>query len=530
MGLRRWLVALLIIAPATAPLAVTADTADRPIVTAAVQVTADPSFVRSHTSPQVARSPRTGVLVVVEANPRGSRACEAHYSVDDGRSWFAGGNLMSGTFVDCTTESAEYGPYANLRFAQDGTLYVAFVASEKLAATVHNSLPRSVFLARSTDDGRSFATATVFRAPEGTPDRGLNKGPMLAVDPNDASRVYVGWRQGIFSAAPKEKLKSNIATSSDGGKSFGQPVDLTDDNGGDYPAISVSGDGTVHAAYWRRTFPPPPSGTPQPVRPIYYLRSTDHGASWKRTQIDPGNQAAARPPQLAADPRSKAVYMVWYSTADANNTGKAFKGTVDIFARVSRDGGDNWTDRIVLNDDGQTTGRQVNHYDPGVSIAPNGRVDIAWYDGRNSPSLPILGNINPEDKGTQDVYYTSSTDQGRTFTANLRISDRSINRAIGIWGNNIESHYNLGVTSTEDSVYVAWQDTRNGNVDTDAEDIYAAALKLPGAQLTAAAPSSQAPAWALTLVGVAIGMGVTMVLVAAISRRRRRPPPTPDAI
>src|SRR5262249_21357487 len=153
--------------------------------------------------------------------------------------------------------------------------------SEKLDRT-HNNLPRSVFLARSTDDGRSFTTATVFRAPDGNPSRGLDKGPMLAVDPNDANRVYVGWRQGVFGASSKEKLKSNVATSSDGGKTFSQPVDLTDENGGDYPALAVGNDGSVHAVYWRRTFIAPPAGAPTPVRPIYYLHSTDHGSTWKK--------------------------------------------------------------------------------------------------------------------------------------------------------------------------------------------------------------------------------------------------------
>ncbi len=60
-----------------------------------------------------------------------------------------------------------------------------------------------MFLARSDDGGRSFETATVFigaegpaRAPPKLPPDGENKGPMLAVDPDDPSRVYVGWRQG----------------------------------------------------------------------------------------------------------------------------------------------------------------------------------------------------------------------------------------------------------------------------------------------------------------------------------------------
>jgi len=85
-------------------------------------------------------------------------------------------------------------------------------------------------------------------------------------------------------------------------------------------------------------------------------------------------------------------------------------------------------ERKTLNDDPTGSGRQ-NQFDPGIAIAPGGRVDIAWYDGRHSPSpADDIGS------GLQDVYYSSSGDQGRTFTPNLRISDRSIDRKSGCGG------------------------------------------------------------------------------------------------
>ncbi|MDP8930922.1 MAG: glycoside hydrolase [Actinomycetota bacterium] len=95
--------------------------------------------------------------------------------------------------------------------------------------------------------------------------------------------------------------------------------------------------------YWTRTFPPVPFGDPSaPVSPVYYLRSTDHGATWsERVEIDPGNQETERPPLIAADPNSEALYVVWHSHADPNNTTPDFEGDFDIFLRFSLDGGDN---------------------------------------------------------------------------------------------------------------------------------------------------------------------------------------------
>lgn len=490
-----------------------------PSVTAAVQVTDKASPVRAHSSPQIARNPTTGELVIVESDVRGSRnlpgsrACTLHISADEGRSWFRGGDLMMEPYTDCGF-FAEYGPYAAIAFGDDGTLYVSFIASEFLNRA-RDVTPRHVFLARSTDGGRTFVTTRVFEAPDGNPDRGLNKGPMLAVDPKDAKRVYVGWRQGVFRDA-EEKLKSNIATSSDGGRTFGPPVDLTDERGGDYPAIAVDGNGTVHAVYWTRVFPPVSADEPSPVRPIMYVRSTDGGESFSApTEIDPGNQSASRPAMLAADPDSGNLSVVWHANADPNNEGPDFTGDLDVFLRRSTDGGKTWTERVVLNDDRPN----VNQYEPGISIAPNGRIDVAWYDFRNSPIPPIVSTGHSGDSGMADVYYTFSNDGGRTWADNLRISDRSIDRSVGVWSNNIDSKFNVGVASTDERVYLAWQDTRNAIRDTGAEDVYMASVRLAGAAPFAGRRG--VPAWSLMGAGAALGMGVAALIAWLLLRRTR---------
>ncbi|MDP8927041.1 MAG: glycoside hydrolase [Actinomycetota bacterium] len=483
-----------------------------PAVTGAVQVTSNPEPVRAHSSPQIAVNPTNGELVVVESDVRGSRSCSVHISVDEGRSWFRGGDPMVEPFSDCGFY-AEYGPYATMAFARDGTLYVAFVASEFLNRA-RDATPRHVFLARSEDGGRSFATAKVYEAPDGNPDLGLNKGPMLAVDPTDPQRVYVGWRQGVFRDA-KEKLKSNIAASGDGGQSFGPPVDLTDERGGDYPGIAVDGRGVVHAVYWTRVFPPTPSDQPGPVRPIMYRHSPDKGTTWSEpVEVDPGNQAASRPALLAADPTSDTLYVVWHGNAEPNNQAPDFQGDLDIFVRTSHDAGRSWSERVQVNEDRG----QANQYEPGISIGPGGRVDIAWYDFRDSPVPPITSSGHSGDTGLSDIYYSWSTDGGRTFRPNIRVSDRSIDRSVGVWSNDIDSKFNIGIASTRDTVYVAWQDTRNAIRDTHAEDAYVASVRL-GAVAPASASRRDVPLWILLASGAALGMGIAAVLAWILTRR-----------
>lgn len=504
-----------------------AESDKRPIVTAAVQVTTNPDPARGHSSPAIARNPKTGELVIVEAEVRSDERCVVHVSGDDGRSWFRGGDPMREPLTDCSFH-AEFGPYATMAFGKDGTLYMAFVASEPAAARSEDSAaagagytPRSVFLARSSDSGRSFTTATVFRAPRDNVDRGLNKGPSIAVDPSDESRVYVGWRHGSFSS-DREKQKSAVAASSDGGKTFSAPVDLSDKNGGDYPTMSVDSDGALHAVYWSKTFPGLEFGDPKtPLRPIFYRQSTDNGKTFgKPVQVDQGSQDTTRPPVIATDPESGVLYAVWDSTPERKNLAKGFKGATDVFFAVSRDGGKTWSRRRMLNDDRNPN---VNQVLPGISVAPDGRVDVAWYDDRST-----LGEDPASDPPTaQDVFYTSSDDQGQTFSQNIRITDRSIDRTVGVWGNNIDSNHNVGVDSTDGAVYFAWQDSRNGDRRFQAEDVYTAKLVLDRASAVTGDDDSDV-IWALLGGGAALALGGLLLLGGTRWVRRGTPEGVPE--
>lgn len=508
---------MVILAALTGHTAVPAVAQERdPVPTGAVQVTQNPDPTRAHTSPQIGRHPDTGELVVVEGEVRHSQGCNIHISTDDGRTWFEGGELMPDKYPDCTL-TAEYGPYATLAFADDGTLYVAFVASELPDGPQERTdSKRHVFLARSTDAGRSFDHTAVFRADTGDLNLDTNKGPMLGVDPSDASRVYVGWRQGLH-RDDDEKLRSNIAASDDGGESFGEPVDISGEEGGDYPAIAVGGDGTVHAVYWTRDFGAGPDE--DPVRPIQYARSTDHGETFTDAEpIDPGNQNTARPPVLAADPNSDAVYMTWFGNHEERNAEEDFEGgRHDILFRASRDGGETWSDRSVINDDGD----DANQFDPGIAVAPNGRLDVAWYDFRDSVNPPADTTGQDGEDGQAHVYYASSDDQGETFSPNHRVTDRAIDRSVGIWSNNVSSKHNVGIASTDESVYLAWQDTRNADPDLQAEDVYTAVVRVgedepSGSERATFVPQLQGAGVALLVAGLLL----MLVLVGVRMSRR----------
>lgn len=504
-----------------------------PVVTAATQVNIDPNPVRAHSTPLLARNPTNGELVVADVDVRGSRECMVHISTDDGRSWFPGGGIMVKPYTDCSI-GAEYGPHVMPFFDRDGVLYVTTTASDptvfassslpsNTAKGARAFVPRNVYLSRSTDGGRSFTTALVYKGPENDPGRGYNISPTGAVDPTDPRRVYIGWARGDWTS-PKlsDTVEAVVAASSDGGKTFGEPVDLSTPNASEHTWLTVGRDGAVRAAYWSKGFGTPLASEflPIPIArqdapPIYYTASTDHGKTWNRQVIDPGNQKYYRPPVIAADPHSDAIYIAWYSTPEVMNFQDDGAGKVrsEIFLRASTDGGKTWAARKVVNDD---AGKGANHELPGLSIAPNGRLDVAWDDFRLSPSP---GASPDRENGIDNIFYASSSDHGATLGPNIQVNDRSIDRSIGVWSNNVGSHVAVGIASTANAVYFAWQDSRNGTVVNQSEDIYASSLRLNGT--AAATHTAGAPRWLLLGAGIALGLGLA-VFVWGLGRRQRR--------
>jgi hypothetical protein len=265
------------------------------------------------------------------------------------------------------------------------------------------------------------------------------------------------------------------------------------------------------------------------VRPLTYRRSTDHGKTFSpEKEIDPGNAGFSfgRKALIVADPNSPNIYVSWYGSPNPRATRPAAgqpptpeHDDRDIYLRFSHDNGATWSEAKLINDDASQP--MVQHYDPGLSVAPNGRVDIAWLDLRHS-AMPEGEASGGNDGGFNDVYYTYSTDGGRTFRPNIRITDRSIDRRIGVWSNNQHSHAYVGVASTEDSVYFTWQDTRNGSREFQAEDVYFASVKLEGVPLPISDEDEDegVPGWLIVGAGLAIGLGVGMVPLLALSRRR----------
>ena len=92
------------------------------------------------------------------------------------------------------------------------------------------------------------------------------------------------------------------------------------------------------------------------------------------------------------------------------------------------------------------------HWFGTLSVAPSGRIDVVWYDSRNSPN-----NV------TSQLFYSFSIDGGNTWSPNVAVSN-PFNPLIGYPNQSKIGDY-ITVVSDDDSANVAYAATFNGEED-----------------------------------------------------------------
>ena len=185
------------------------------------------------------------------------------------------------------------------------------------------------------------------------------------------------------------------------------------------------------------------------------------------------------------------------------------QGDRDVQYQRSLDGGRTWSEVKALNDDDPK--QLFGQFLPNVQVAPNGRVDVAWWDLRDGAA-----------RYATDVYYSSSENAGETWSKNVRVTDRSIDRTIGIWTDNSDTRQPPGLGSADELAVLVWDDTRNGDHVTDTQDLRAAAVQFT--PLEGGASSERLLAYGLAGLAGTGAVGLALVAAALLARRRASPP------
>ncbi len=154
---------------------------------------------------------------------------------------------------------------------------------------------------------------------------------------------------------------------------------------------------------------------------------------------------------LAVDRSGSATNNNIYMLASVQPTG-ATSGTDVMFVR-STDGGRSFSAPHRINDD--PINQSKWHWFGAFSVAPNGRLDAVWLDTRNAAN-----NTDSE------LFYSSSTDGGDTWSRNIALSN-SFNPFIGYPNANPKIGDYITIVSDNTGGNVAYAATFNGE-----EDVY----------------------------------------------------------
>jgi hypothetical protein len=261
--------------------------------------------------------------------------------------------------------------------------------------------------------------------------------------------LYAGWRQFGGSGGMK------FIRSTNGGVNWSSPLSIPGSQGA-YVSVGPNGSIPGGSVYFACQ-----NGSAESV-----CRSTDGGQSFSAqvtaaSPSGPGVICAGRYtvkncirtdafPRMAVDNSYTSTRGNVYIVYAANPPGP---DNADIFLVRSTDYGQTWSTPVRVNDDNTTTDQWM----PSVSVDRNGKIYICWYDSRLDPANNLLTNL----------YGTTSTDGGLTFTQNNPISDVSFNpnsMAVGQpGGENYIGDY-IGISAIGNTSYSAWMDGRNSSL------------------------------------------------------------------
>jgi len=418
-------------------------------------VSDDPELaINSNTSPVAVVDPgRPDVLVVAGRVDAPVLGCTLSVSTTGGDAWRRLDLPLAPGASNCF--------WPDVAYAGDGDLLVLYA----LTGGRYN-LPLALWLQRFTPD----------LAPDGPPvpiAGPLAFQPRLAVE---GPHVFVSWiaaggsraEQALGFGPPPNPV--TLARSDDGGRTFAPPVTVGEPGLLLVQPSVVAGPGgrvmvgALDLVDDRATYESSDQGLPGPPPPgpwrVVAWTSDDSGATFGPTAVVGAavvpfqrmlvDLAAA--PAFALDRHGGRIYATWESGGDVELAG-------------SVDGGRTWSAGRRLG------GARGSQFLPGIGVAPDGRVDVAFYD-RGGDKDDVLAR----------VVLASSADGGRSFVTTT-VSDGPFDARVGSFtGENVMLGSHLAVVSQRARATVVWPDTVRGNRVNNIVDLAATAVEVQPAR------------------------------------------------
>jgi hypothetical protein len=321
----------------------------------------------------------------------------AAISLDSGLGAAAGeqAGITWGATVEIASGGGHRGPWrqneSEYNYVDDPT--VALDAQGATAVAWVDQLRKDVFFQIYDRDGKPRYSEPVNVSRSPTVFSWL---PRLVISRTYPSEVFILWQEIVFSGGAHGG-EIFFAHSSNGGRSFSEPINLSNSIGGDGKGrinkdvwhngsldLVMDAEGTLYAAWTEYD------------GPLWFSRSNDRGESFSRpARIAGGGELEpARAPALPVGP-DKSVYLAW-TAGDEDGA--------DIRLAKSTDGGRTFSDAMVA--------AETKTYSdaPKLAVDPKGTVHIVFAESLGGPF------------DRHQVLYARSQDGGRTFEPLREIS------------------------------------------------------------------------------------------------------------
>lgn len=464
--------------------------------------------ISAHNSPTLVGNPlRPANLAVSDRIDTPFFSCALHVSFDGGRHW-----SQVAIPAPKGEEAKCFAP--DVAFSADGTLYLAFVT---LAG--RGNVPHAVWISSSKDGGRTLSQPVKVLG-------SLAFQVRLAADPLNPQRLYMTWLQGTAVGTLRFRGPGNpieAARSDDHGATWSQPVRVSSPSRQRAlaPSPVVGAKGELYVLYLDLQGDsldyegghggrggPPYSGR----FTLVLARSLNRGSTWGESVVDDQVVPISR----------FIVFLPQFPSVAVDRSGRVFAafhdgrlGDSDVWLWSLGPGASRWEGPTRVNDTKQHDG--TAQYLPKLSIAPNDRLDVLYYDRRADPSN-IMNRVSLQ----------SSFDAGKTFTAAVSLSSREFDSRIGFGAKEglPDLGSRLGLVSGTRSALAVWTDTRAGTPATQKQDLAEAAVTVTHHPRLSGAVKD-----ALRYTGIALGL-IGLALLgewAAASRSRRKGPSSPTA-
>jgi hypothetical protein len=193
-----------------------------------------------------------------------------------------------------------------------------------------------------------------------------------------------------------------------------------------------------------------------------------------------------------------------------------FFNDTHVYSISSYDAGLTWSGPLRIDDKLQYDYVQDPSGRLSVGIAPNNRVDVAWFDFRNSDGNNTLG----------DIYFSYSNDLGNSFSQNARLTSQTTFICTAGWnyppavctaGNEF-----IGLYSLTNVAYVAFDKFTAPNPYNSAPYQYFSQVSFASSSVGGALLAANRLALTLPYL-IAAGAGAMATMVSVYVSRRRRP-------